>query len=182
LYASFVYLNDIQIFFKDDESHQQYVLQFLWENKLFVKVEKCEFHASCVFPGLYYCTGTVATLPKSWQSEWPALSNLKQLQHFQGFANIYRRFIRNYSRLATPLTSTPFHWAPEAEVVFLELPLLTQPDPKLQFIVEVDTSDTRVGAVLSQHSPSDQKLHPCAFFSRKLSPAEKNVDMAFPLT
>ena len=69
-------------------------------------------------------------------------------------------------------TSTPFHWTPEAEAAFLELkshftatPILTQPDPELQFIVEVDASDTRVGAVLSQRSPSDQKVHPCAFFS-----------------
>ncbi|KAM9401190.1 uncharacterized protein ACWYII_030833 [Salvelinus alpinus] len=85
-------------------------------------------------------------------TEWPAPSNLKQLQRFLGFANFYRRFIRNYSRLAAPLTtltSTPFHWTPEAEAAFLELkrrftsaPVLTLSGPELQFIVEVDASDT----------------------------------------
>ena len=46
-----------------------------------------------------------------------------------------------------------------------------------QFIVEVDDSDSGVGAVLFQPSAPDQKLHPCAFFSRRLSPAEHNYDV-----
>ena len=41
----------------------------------------------------------------------------------------------------------------------------------------MDASDTGVGAVLSQQSAEDQKVHPCAFFSRKLSPAERNYDI-----
>ena len=60
------------------------------------------------------------------------------------------------------------------------LPLLLSffhPDPSRQFIVEVDASDTGVGAVLSQRSPKDQRLHPCAYFSRRLSPAEVNYDI-----
>ncbi len=43
--------------------------------------------------------------------------------------------------------------------------------------MEVDASDIGVGAVLSQQAASDQKLHPCAFFSRRLSPAERNYDI-----
>lgn len=117
-------------------------------------------------------------------TEWPVPANLKQLQRFLWFANFYRRFIRDYSHLAAPLTSTPFHWSPEAEAEFRELkhrftsaPILTQLDPELQFVLEVDASDTGVGAVLSQRSPADQKLHPCAFLSRKLSPAESDFDL-----
>lgn len=56
--------------------------------------------------------------------------------------------------------------------------MLVQPNSALQFIVEVDASDTGVGAVLSQRSGPDQKLHPCAFFFRKLTPAERNYDVA----
>ncbi|KAI3358646.1 hypothetical protein L3Q82_015058, partial [Scortum barcoo] len=48
---------------------------------------------------------------------------------------------------------------------------------KYQFIVEVDASETGIGgAVLSQRCPVDQKVHPCAFFSRRLTPAERNYD------
>ena len=43
--------------------------------------------------------------------------------------------------------------------------------------MEVDASDSGVGAVLSQRSASDNKIHLCAFLSRKLSPAERNYDV-----
>lgn len=61
--------------------------------------------------------------------------------------------------------------------MFVSAPVLFHPDPCRQFIVEIDASDTGVGAVLSQRSPKDQKLHPCAYFSRRLSPAEVNYDI-----
>lgn len=41
--------------------------------------------------------------------------------------------------------------------------------------MEVDTSTTGVGAFLSQRQPP--KLGPCAFFSKKLPPAEQNYDI-----
>lgn len=113
----------------------------------------------------------------------------RKLQQFLGFANFYRRFIRNLSAIAQPLSkltssSIPFTWTGEAEEAFKKLkevfttaPVLVQPDSTRQFIVKVDASDSAVGAVLSQRSLSDQKLHPCAFYSRHLSPAQKNYDV-----
>lgn len=62
------------------------------------------------------------------------------------------------------------------KVLFSPTPILCHPDPARQFVVEVDASDTGVGAVLSQRSAEDGKLYPCAFFSRRLSPAERNYD------
>ncbi len=38
-------------------------------------------------------------------------------------------------------------------------------------------SEVGVGAVLSQHAASDDRVHPCAFFSHRLSPAERNYDI-----
>lgn len=95
---------------------------------------------------------------------------------FLGFANFYRKFMKNLSSVALPLHSLTslnncFIWTMAAEEAFQLLkekftaaPVLTLPDPKLQFVVEVDTSD--VGAVLSQRSAKDGCLHPCAFLSR----------------
>lgn len=57
---------------------------------------------------------------------------------------------------------------------FISAPVLSIPDPTAQFIVEVDASDVGVGAVLSQWSSKDGKVHPCAFFSHQLSPADRN--------
>ncbi len=75
-------------------------------------------------------------------------------------------------------------WSPEARRSFDQLleafctaPTLAHPDPQLPFIVEVDASTVGVGAVLSQHHGEPPKLHPCAYFSRKLSPAEQNYDI-----
>ena len=121
--------------------------------------------------------------------EWPPPTDRTQLRRFLGFANYYRRFIRGFSKIAAPLsalTSTlcPFTWSPEAETAFSTLkdrfstaPVLTLPDPARQFIVEVDASDAGIGAVLSQRSEEDQRLHPCAFFSRRFTPAERNYDV-----
>ena len=191
----FVYLDDILIFSRSPAEHEQHVrrvLQRLLENRLFVKAEKCVFHVPSVsFLGYIIAEGQVKMDPAkvSAVAEWPAPDNRKRLQRFLGFANFYRRFIRNYSRIAAPLTaltstSTPFSWTPEAEAAFQKLkgffvsaPVLIQPDPELQFVVEVDASDTGVGAVLSQRSLADQKLHPCAFFSRRLTPPERNYDV-----
>ena len=191
----FVYLDDILIFSSDLAEHQLHVrqvLQRLLENKLFVKAEKCEFHVSSVgFLGYIIESGQVKTDPDKIKAvaEWPEPTSRKLLQRFLGFANFYRRFIRDYSRIAAPLTkltslAVPFRWTPEADQAFVLLkdrftsaPILVQPDSSLQFIVEVDASDIGVGAVLSQRSRPDKKLHPCAFFSRRLSPAESNYDV-----
>ncbi|KAI4874687.1 hypothetical protein NFI96_023775, partial [Prochilodus magdalenae] len=57
---------------------------------------------------------------------------------------------------------------------FTTAPLLQHPDPTKPFVVEVDASNVGVGAVLSQRSGEPPKLRPVAYFSHKLSPAERN--------
>ena len=47
----FVYLNDILIYSRDMDSHQQHVwevLCHLWLHGLFAKLEKCKFHSDSV--------------------------------------------------------------------------------------------------------------------------------------
>ncbi|KAI3363945.1 hypothetical protein L3Q82_001523 [Scortum barcoo] len=67
-----------------------------------------------------------------------------------------------------------FQWLKK---LFTTAPVLTMPDPKLQFPVEVDALNEGSGAVLSQCSPKDNCIHPCAFLSRKLSSAKLNYDV-----
>ena len=107
---------------------------------------------------------------------------------FLGFANFYHQFIRSYSTIAAPLTLLTLVkvrsvWDEAAEKAFRELkrrlvsaPILVLPDQS-RFIMEVDVSDGGVGAILSQHSAGDSKVHPCAFYSHCLSPGEQNYDI-----
>lgn len=105
----FVYLDDILIFSKDLSDHKRHVrsvLQRLLENKLFVKAEKCEFHGSSVtFLGFILEGGQIRPTEEKIKAvvDWPIPETRKQLQRFLGFANFYRRFIRNYS----PTTHCP---------------------------------------------------------------------------
>uniref|UniRef100_A0A8C1XQM0 Gypsy retrotransposon integrase-like protein 1 n=1 Tax=Cyprinus carpio TaxID=7962 RepID=A0A8C1XQM0_CYPCA len=112
----------------------------------------------------------------------------KELQRFLGFSNFYRRFIQNYSSITSPSLLRnklkSLSWTPSATEAFATLkeafttaPLLVHPDPDRPFIVEVDASTTGVGAALSQQQGNPSRLHPCAFFSRKLNPAEVNYDI-----
>lgn len=56
--------------------------------------------------------------------------------------------------------------------------ILNLPDPDKPFIVEVDASEMGLGVLLSQRHGNPEKLHPCAFFSRILVPAERNYDIS----
>ncbi|KAL0165999.1 hypothetical protein M9458_037843, partial [Cirrhinus mrigala] len=123
--------------------------------------------------------------------DWTRCDILRwKLQRFLGFANFYRRFINQFSLLSATLTNLlkdkpkTLTWTPSASQAFASLksafctaPALVLPDPQEPFIVEVDASTIGAGAVLSQYSGEPPKLHPCAFFSRKFSPAEQNYDI-----
>ncbi|XP_057696537.1 retinoic acid receptor RXR-gamma-B isoform X2 [Corythoichthys intestinalis] len=159
----FVYLDDILIYSPDLETHifhVRSVLQKLLQNSLFVKAEKCVFHQPSVqFLGFVIAEGEIRMDPEKVRAvhEWPRPSSRKECR---------------------------FQWDSKAEAAFCRLkhlftsaPILMFPDPTLQFIVEVDASDSGVGAILSQRSPLTGKIHPCAFLSKKLTSAERNYDV-----
>lgn len=84
---------------------------------------------------------------------WPTHSAVKQLQRCLGFANIYQRFIHNFSSLDSSLTSLlqgkPHklqlsedvqHPLRDLKHLFISEPILKHPDPELPFVVELDAS------------------------------------------
>ncbi len=178
----YVYLDDILIFSHSLQEHAQHirqVLQRLLENGLYVKAEKCVFHAqSVLFLGYTVSAQGVRKDTDKVQAvvNWPTPDSRKALQRFLGCANFYWWFIRNFSQLAHPLTAltstkTTFRCSSAAEAAFAKLrscfvsaPILVVPDPSLQFVVEVDVSEVGVGTVLSQRSSADSKMHPLDIF------------------
>ena len=115
----FVCLDDILSFSRTLEEHIQHVclvLQQLLENRLYAKAEKCEFHQSSVqFLWFILAHDHLEMDPEKTRvvAEWTAPETWKKTQLFLGFVHFYRRFIRNYSSVAAPLTAltsstTPF--------------------------------------------------------------------------
>ena len=113
------------------------------------------------------------------------VNSLKDVQHFLGFANFYRRFIKDYSKIILPMTNSTslstndWQQTPEIEKAqkqlvsaFTTTPVLRHFDPETTAIVETDASDFALGGILSQHQ--EGRLHPMSFHSPKFTEAEIN--------
>jgi hypothetical protein len=174
-----VSFDDILIYSKSWEGHLQHVdkvLQLLKEQQLYAKPSKCFFGVKEVeYLGHIVSHEGVKVDPNNIKAmmDWPIPKELKNLRGFLGLTGYYRKFVRNYGRIATPLTTLTkkdaFSWTPEATKSFEQLkevmckaPVLTTPDFTKTFTVECDASGNGIGAVLMQEG------RPLAFESRPL--------------
>src|SRR5712664_1356826 len=187
-----VYMDDILVFTKTHKEHTEVVrevLQILRANNLFLKPEKCAFHQSEVeYLGLIVGNKHARMDPTKVSAihDWPIPTKKQELQRFLGFCNFYRRFIKDYSKIAKPLTILTgdicFEWTPIQQTAFTTLidaittqPVLALPRPTRQFRLEADSSDYAVGAVLSQLQ--DDKWHPIAYLSKALTETQRNYEI-----
>ena len=120
--------------------------------------------------------------------EWKTPTDTTENCAFQGFANFYRCFIPNFSKIARLLndllkTGVKWHWGEEQQKVFEEIkrlitsePVLHQPDQTKPFKVEVDSSNYAMGTVLMQRDEKNV-LHPIAFFSKSVNEAQHNYNI-----
>jgi hypothetical protein len=105
-----IYLDDILIYSKNEEEyeyHVRLVLEKLREPGLYAKQEKCLFHQSMVEFLDYIVSGDRIPMDeKKIQTilDWIAPSSIRDVQYFLDFANFYRIFIKDYSKIAAPLT------------------------------------------------------------------------------
>ncbi len=107
-----VYLDDILIYAKDlGQPHVKavrWVLEQLWKYGLYANLKKCWFHEDEVqFLGFVVLAQGIRMEEKRIEAvrNWLEPQSVRDIQVFLGFANFYRRFIRNFSRIAAPLTS-----------------------------------------------------------------------------
>ena len=120
--------------------------------------------------------------------EWKPPTSVKGVWSFTGFANFYRKFIPDFSNIVAPLNlltrkGEPWVWIQLQQRAFEHLKhifsstlVLQIPDVTHPFSIMTDASLLAVGAVLMQMDENSD-LHPCAYFSRTFSSAQRNYDI-----
>lgn len=180
-----VYLDDIMICSWSKEDHLRHlkmVLSTLQKEKLLINLKKCNFmKEELIYLGFLVSEGLKMD-PKKVQVivNWPTPKNAFEVRSFQGLASFYRKFIRSFSQIWTPIIETikekkqPFKWTETTDKKFkllkkkiIEKPILTLPSFDKTFQVETDASGTSIGAVLSQEQ------RPITYFSEKLNEAKQ---------
>ncbi|WVZ70259.1 hypothetical protein U9M48_018936 [Paspalum notatum var. saurae] len=153
-----VFIDDIPVYSKNEKEHEEHlriVLSRLREHKLYAKFSKCAFWLKEVaFLGHILSAKGVASIPASHKRD--------EIWSFLGLAGYYRRFIKDFSKIAKPMTAltqknAKFAWSSKCEEAFGTLktlltsaPVLAQPDITKPFDVYYDASGSGLGCVLMQ--------------------------------
>ncbi|KAF5804296.1 putative nucleotidyltransferase, Ribonuclease H [Helianthus annuus] len=181
-----VFIDDILIYSKSKDEHAKHLhllLSLLRKEKLYAKFSKCEFWLEQVqFLGHLVNHEGIHVDPTKIEAitKWKTPESPTEVRSFLGLAGYYRRFIRDFSRIAIPLTkltckSVKFEWGPKQEEAFRILkqrlthtPILALPEGTEDFVVFCDASKLGYGCVLMQR----QKV--IAYASRQLKSHEGN--------
>jgi hypothetical protein len=186
-----VYMDDIIIYSKTLEEHRNHleqVLQLLIKAGLKLNPDKCDFfRKQILFLGHMVSEEGIKPNPMLVEKIKSCLppTTKRKVRSFLGLASYYRRFIRDFSKIAKPLYTLTkqdetFCWTEECRSAFEHLrtclttkPVVIYPDFSKPFILHTDASDYAVGAVLAQ-TDSANKEHVIAYASRILNRAEVN--------
>ena len=189
-----VYIDDILVIGKTWDEHLanlEKVMDCFRAAGLRLKPKKCKFTLPEVeYLGHVVSADGVRTDPKKTVAvrEFSTPVNVKTLHSFLDLASYYRRFVPNFSKVASPsftLTKkdAQFIWTPQCRLTFNKLksllttaPLLSFPKFDEPFLLETDASGAGLGAVLAQ-TQEDGAVRPIAYASRSLQPHEKNYSV-----
>jgi hypothetical protein len=161
-----VYFDDILIYSKEiDEhiGHLRQVLDVLRKESLFANLKKCNFCMDMIVFLGYVVSAKYVEMDEAKVKaiqEWPTPRSITDVRSFHGLAIFYRRFVENFSTIASSLTeivkkAVGFKWGEEQENAFSLLksklilaPLLSLLDFNNAFEIECDASGICIGAVL----------------------------------
>lgn len=187
-----VYIDDLLIFSTnrtDHLKHLEIVLSRLQENQLFVGRNKCHFMTDEIeFLGLKVSQNGIHIDPerKKAVEEWPRPRCIKELRSFIGLLQYFRRFVKNFSEVAAPLTNLTRkssgiqNWNDECSEAFQSLkkkltssPILVAPNWEKEFRCHIDAMQYSVGGTLTQLDQEGQE-RVVAYYSRRLNEAEES--------
>ncbi|MCI05087.1 transposon Tf2-1 polyprotein, partial [Trifolium medium] len=152
-----VFFDDILVYsanMADHENHLKQVLNVLMSNCFVANQAKCKFGCQQIdYLGHIISGAGVSVDPDkiSCIIDWPEPKNVKGVRGFLGLTGYYRKFIKDYGKMAKPLTEMTkkdnFNWGPEASAAFKKLklvmttsPVLALPNFSLPFEVECDAA------------------------------------------
>ncbi|KAG8473048.1 hypothetical protein CXB51_034976 [Gossypium anomalum] len=181
-----VFIDEILVYLRDETEHDEHlrlVLQILWDKQLYAKYSKCEFWLREVsFLGHVVSASGIRVDQSKILAilDWRPPRNITEVQSFLGLAGYYRRFVKGFSMIATPMTkllqkNIKFEWSEKCQKSFNQLktllteaPVLVQPESGKEFVIYSDASLHGLGGVLMQEG------RVVAYASRQLKPHEKN--------
>ena len=158
-----VYLDDIVLFSKTYEEHLERLVRVLGRLEsagLKLKPEKCcLMQKSVSFLGHIVSGEGIVTDPIKTKlvREWPMPTTLKEVRSFLGLAGYYRRFVKGYATITTPLNrlmrkDQPFEWTDDAQEAFVAIkealtssPVLAMPNDSGEFVLDTDACDKAIG-------------------------------------
>jgi len=161
------FVDDVLVGTETEEGHDEVVeeiLRRLEENNLYVKPEKCTWKVRKIgFLGVVIGPNGIEIEEEKVDGvlSWPEPKNVKDVRKFLGLANYYRRFIKDFARVARPINmltrkDVKWQWGVEQQKAFNELkkvfttkPVLAAPDLDKEFRVEANASNYATGGVLS---------------------------------
>ena len=180
-----VFIDDILVYSRDEQEHEQHlkiVLHNLREKKLYAKLSKCDFWLMEVsFLGHIVSSEGIRVDPAKIEVvvNWKPPRSVTEVRSFLGLVGYYRRFVKGFSIIASPLTQllrkgVKFEWTKcqdsfeQLKEMLVEAPVLTQPTTGKEYTLYSDASGIGLGCVLMQ----DGKV--VAYASRQLKPHEQN--------
>ncbi|XP_070015850.1 putative mitochondrial protein AtMg00860 [Nicotiana tabacum] len=152
-----VFFDDILVYSGSWKLHLEHlatILQLLKDHKLVAKEAKSLFGQKKIdYLGHVVSEKGLSVDPTKIQAilQWPVPRNVKEVRSFLGLAGYYRRFIRQYASIASPITDLlrkeTFKWTDQAQEAFEILKkalgsalVLSLPDFSLEFHIETDDS------------------------------------------
>jgi len=168
---------------EEHAEHLQKVFQRLRENKLYAKLEKCEFGVMEVdFLGHRITQEGLKMDDHKVKAilDWEPPKSVSALRSFLGLASYYCKFNKNFVKMAAPLTNFlkksagTYEWDGACDEAFetlkgilVKTPMLKLPDFDKDFEIHSDASDFTIGGILLQEG------RPVAFESKKLNETER---------